>query len=371
MTHAYRMEQALDAARLGFGFVNPNPLVGAAIVKADKLIGLGHHASYGGLHAERAALEACTEDPRGAVMYVTLEPCAHHGKTPPCTEAILAAGISTVVIGAMDPNPKAAGGAEILRARGVTVIEGVLGDECARQNAVFFHYIRNKTPYVLMKYAMTADGKIATVTGASRWISCEAARAQVQRTRHALSAILVGVGTVLTDDPLLTCRLPGGRNPLRVICDSKLRIPLESQIVATAREVPTVIACHTAIPERVQALEAQGCRVLPCPGPDGQVDLRGLMETLHAEKIDSVLVEGGAGLNYGFLEAGLVQKLQVYVSPKIFGGAGAKGPVGGAGVSLPEQAFVLGTPIVTTVGDDLLLEYDIAGDRGQSPLREG
>ena len=361
MTHEQRMHQALDAAKHGTGTVNPNPLVGAAIVKEGKLLALGHHAIYGGPHAERAALAACTDDPRGAVMYVTLEPCAHQGKTPPCTEAIIASGISTVIIGAKDPNPKAAGGAEILRKHGITVIEGILEAECKKQNAVFFHYTQNKTPYTVLKYAMTADGKIAAATGASRWITNESAREQVHRTRGALSAILVGIGTVLADDPLLTCRLPNSRNPLRVICDSKLAIPLNSQIVATAKDIPTWIACHSAEPDRARRLEDRGCRILPLPAPDGRVDLTKLMETLHAERIDSLLAEGGGELNYSLLEAGLVQKLQIYLAPKLFGGRTAKGPVGGKGVDFPHQAFLLDTPTVTPIGDNLLLEYHIQG----------
>jgi len=355
------MAKALDLATQGIGHVNPNPLVGAVIVKDGRMIGSGYHEKYGSLHAERNALASCTEDPRGATMYVTLEPCAHYGKTPPCTEAILESGIACVVIGAMDPNPRAAGGAEILRQNGIVVIEGVLGEACLRQNAVFFHYIWGKTPYVVMKYAMTADGKIATVTGASRWITGEAAREHVHQSRHAYAGIMVGMGTILADDPLLTCRLPEGRNPLRIVCDSNLRTPLDSQLVATAQEVPTVIACHSAESEKAQQLEALGCHVLPFPGKNGQVDLRALMEWLHSEKIDSVLLEGGAGLNYSMLELGLVQRLQVYIAPKVFGGEAAKGPIGGRGVSLPDQAFRLGNPAVTAMGQDLLLEYEVLG----------
>ena len=365
MTHADWMTKALDLAARGAGYTSPNPLVGAVIVKDGRMIGSGHHEAYGKPHAERNALAACTESPQGATMYVTLEPCAHHGKTPPCTEAILESGIGAVVIGAPDPNPRAAGGAEILRQAGISVIEGMLQDECLRQNAIFFHYIQNKTPYVVMKYAMTADGKIATVTGASRWITGTAAREHVHQMRHMLSGVMVGVGTVLADDPLLTCRLPDGRNPLRIVCDSNLRTPLDSQLVRTARDVPTVIVCakRRDIPAGydvdIAPYETAGCQVLSLPGADGRVDLAGLMAWLHMEKVDSVLVEGGAALNYSLLELGLVQRLQIYVAPKLFGGDRAKGPIGGAGVSLPEQAFLLGAPTVTSIGADSLLEYDL------------
>jgi len=362
MTHEHYMQQALDLSLRGRGHVNPNPMVGAVIVRDGRVIGQGYHTAYGKLHAEREALAACTEDPRGATMFVTLEPCCHHGKNPPCTEAILEAGIATVVIGSHDPNPKVAGGGvKALRDGGVTVIEGVLREACDQLNAVFLHYIQHQTPYVVMKYAMTADGKIATHTGASKWITGIAAREHVHETRGALSAIMVGVGTVLADDPLLTCRLPDGRDPLRVICDSKLSIPLDSMIVATAKDIPTVIACHTATPKKVKKLVDAGCKIIQAPGEAGRVDLTKLMQRLHTDGVDSVLVEGGAALNYSLLEAGLVQRLQVYMAPKLFGGEGAKSPVGGTGVPTPNQAFPLGQATITPLGEDLLLEYDVLG----------
>ena len=361
MSHESWMQHAINLAKKGLGGVNPNPLVGAVIVKDGRLIGEGYHATYGGPHAEPMALASCTEDPRDATIYVTLEPCCHHGKTPPCTEAILKSGITTVVIGSRDPNPKVdGGGITFLRDHGITVIENILRPACDTLNAVFFHYIQNKTPYIVMKYAMTADGKIATRTGASRWITGETARAHVHQTRNALSAILVGIGTVLTDDPILTCRLPeGGRNPVRIICDSALSIPTESKIVSTAREIPTFIAYNKAAPERVRALEDRGCQLLHLPAPDGRVDLQALMEHLHSLGIDSILAEGGGALNYSLLESSLVNRLQLYLAPKIFGGGTAKGPVGGRGVALPENAFTLGPPTVTPMGEDLLIEYNL------------
>ena len=364
MTHEHWMTKAITLARLGVGHVNPNPMVGAVIVKDGCIIGEGYHRRYGAPHAEREALASCTQSPQGATLYVTLEPCAHQGKTPPCTDAIIESGISTVVIGSPDTNPHVSGGgAKILRRNGIAVIEGMLQAECDRLNVVYFHYIREKTPYVVMKYAMTADGKIATASGASRWISSAAAREHVHHTRHALSAILVGIGTVLADDPLLTCRLPDGKNPLRVVCDSNLRTPLDSQLVKTAGEVPTLIACHHAAPERQIALESQGCRVLALPGADARVDVAALMETLHSMGIDSVLLEGGADLHYSMLAAGLVQRLQVYLAPKLFGGVSAKSPIGGIGVVLPDKAFCLGEPTVTPIGEDLLLEYDVFSEQ--------
>ena len=236
MTDTDYMRMALELAKRGMGRTSPNPMVGAVIVRDGQVIGQGWHARCGDLHAERSALKNCTEDPAGATMYVTLEPCCHQGRQPPCTEAVLAAGIARVVVGSDDPNPLVAGkGIGILRRAGVTVETGVLKEACDDLNRVFFHYIRTGRPYVVMKYAMTLDGKIATRTGASRWITGEAARRRVHEDRHRYSAIMAGVGTVLADDPLLTCRMEGGRNPIRVICDTHLRTPLTSRIVFSGK----------------------------------------------------------------------------------------------------------------------------------------
>lgn len=355
------MKLALNLATKGAGWTAPNPLVGAVIVKDGRVIGEGFHARYGEAHAERNALADCNEDPRGATMYVTLEPCCHYGKQPPCTEAILAAGISRVVVASGDPNPLVAGkGIEILRAHGVAVTTGVCEAEADAINAIFFHYMRTKTPYVVMKYAMTADGKIATATGASKWITGEAARRHVAETRHRLSAIMVGVGTVLADDPLLTCRIQGGKNPLRIICDSHLRTPPEARVVTTAADVPTLIATCKADSARRAALEAAGCEVLTVPEKDGRIDLAVLMTILGARGIDSVLLEGGGTLNWSALEAGIVQRVQCYVAPKIFGGAAAKSPVEGAGVGWPDDAFRLTNSRITTLGEDILIESEVA-----------
>ena len=243
MTDQEYMAQALSLAQKGAGWTSPNPMVGAVIVKDGQVIGQGYHAKCGDLHAERAALAACTQDPAGATMYVTLEPCCHQGRQPPCTEAILEAGIARVVVGSGDPNPKVAGkGLAILRAHGVQVTEHVLEAQCRALNEVFFHYIQTGKPYVVLKYAMTLDGKMAAYTGASQWITGEEARRHVHTQRNRFRSILVGVDTVLADDPQLTCRIPGGRNPLRIVCDTHLRTPLTAQVVATARQVPTCLA---------------------------------------------------------------------------------------------------------------------------------
>ena len=229
------MERAIELAKQGEGWTSPNPMVGAVIVKDGRIIGEGYHERCGELHAERNAIASLRESAEGATIYVTLEPCCHQGRTPPCTEAILEQKIGRVVIGSRDPNPKVAGkGARLLREAGVIVEEDFMREVCDRLNPVFFHYITTKTPYVVLKYAMTADGKIATRTGASKWITGEAARQEVQHMRHRYTGIMVGIGTVLADDPMLNTRISGKRSPVRIICDSRLRIPLDSQIVKTA-----------------------------------------------------------------------------------------------------------------------------------------
>lgn len=357
------MRFALTLAQNGLGWTSPNPMVGAVIVKDGRIIGQGYHKRYGSLHAERCALASCTESPAGAALYVTLEPCCHQGKQPPCTDAILEAGITRVVVGAGDPNPLVAGrGLAILRARGVQVETGVLREECLALNRVFFHFIQTGRPYVVMKYAMTMDGKIATGTGASQWITGGAARRRVHEDRHRYTAIMAGIGTVLADDPLLTCRMEGGKNPIRVICDAGLRTPLDSRIVRTAGDVPTILATACGSRERRAAYEAAGCRVWTLPGRDGRVDLSALMERLGREGVDSVLLEGGGTLNWAALESGIVQRVQAYIAPSIFGGAAAKSPVGGLGVETPEQAVRLKNTTITRIGEDFLLESEVDTD---------
>ena len=354
------MRLALELAERGRGRTSPNPMVGAVVVKDGRIIGQGWHEKCGQPHAERNALASCTEDPRGGDMYVTLEPCCHHGRQPPCTDAILEAGIRRVAAGSGDPNPLVAGkGVRILREHGVEVVEGVLRDECDKLNEVFFHYIRTKRPFVVMKYAMTMDGKIAACTGASKWVTGEEARAHVQEQRNACAAIMAGVGTVLADDPLLTCRLPGGRNPVRVICDTHLRTPPTARVVADAREAPTILATCSTDAEKRAVCENAGCRVLVLDEKDGHVDLAQLMERLGQEQIDSVLLEGGGTLNWAALESGIVQRVQAYIAPKLFGGRDAKTPVEGQGVPAPAQAFRLKNTAVTRLGEDFLMESEV------------
>lgn len=375
------MRMALGLALKGTGHTSPNPLVGAVIVRGDEVIGTGWHEYCGGLHAERNAIKDCIErgnDPEGATIYVTLEPCCHYGKTPPCTEAIIENKMARVVYGALDPNPKVAGkGLEILAEAGIEVEGPVLNKECLEINEIFFHYITTGMPFVIMKYAMTADGKIAAYTGDSRWVTGETARKHTHMTRKKVSAIMVGIGTVLADDPMLNCRLDepelkrdgtpfeNSIDPIRVICDSKLRLPLDSQIVKTAGQIRTIVACVEGaaeksgeIAEKKAALEKAGVEVIEIPADtDGHVSISMLMKTLGELKIDSVLLEGGGEMNFSALESGVVNKVQVYIAPKIIGGAGAKSPVGGTGIPKMADCIKLGRPAISALGEDLLLEY--------------
>ena len=362
------MRRAIELAKKGCGYTNPNPLVGAVIVKDQRIIGEGYHEKIGGLHAERNALKNCIEDPKGAEIYVTLEPCCHYGKTPPCTEALIEAGIKKVYVGNLDPNPKVAGGGiKILNDHGIETETGILEEECRQLNDIFFHYIQNDIPYTALKYAMTLDGKIATATGESKWITGESARKKVQELRHQYMGIMAGIGTVLADDPMLNVRIPGLKSPVRIICDSGLRIPMDSQIVKTAKEYRTIVAyagehsgegCKEA-EEKAEQLHAAGVETVSVPDADGRVDLRKLMEYLGKQGIDSVLLEGGGTLNDAALSAGIVNEICAFIAPKIFGGAGAKTPVSGIGVAHPAEAVMLTLRQVETIGDDLMLRYSV------------
>ena len=354
------MKMALELAQKGMGFTAPNPMVGAVIVKNGRIIGQGYHRKYGGLHAEREALAACTEEPEGASIYVTLEPCCHYGKQPPCVNAILEAGIRRVIIGSSDPNPLVAGkGIRILKDHGIEVTENILKEECDKLNEAFFYYIQNKKPYVVMKYAMTMDGKIAAYTGESKWVTGEAARIHVQEQRLKYTGIMVGVGTVLADDPMLTCRLENSRNPVRIICDSHLRTPLTSKIVRTAETIPTILASSSKDQQKIKNYEELGCQVLYVPEKNGHIDLNRLMELLGAAKIDSILLEGGGSLNWSALESGIVQKVQTYIAPKLFGGEEAKTPVEGKGFPDPASAVLLKNSEIIRLGDDFLIESEV------------
>lgn len=350
------MRRAIELAKRGTGFVNPNPLVGAVIVKDGRVIGEGYHARYGDLHAERNALKSCAESPSGADIYVTLEPCCHHGKQPPCTDALIEAGIGNVYVGSADPNPLVAGkGIERLRNNGITVTENVLREECDALNDIFFCYITQKRPYVILKTAMTIDGKTATRTGDSKWITNEHSRAHVHETRKRVAAIMAGINTVLADNPMLNCRSTDPSDPVRVICDSCLKIPMGSQIMKTAHSIPTIIATVSEDQDRIDEIRAAGADVIITPGE--RVDLHALMHELAARKLDSVLVEGGAALHGSMLDAGLCDLLQVYIAPKVIGSLDARPAFGGKGAELMRDAQLFTAPEITRFGDDVLLEY--------------
>lgn len=368
------MKRAIELAKQGAGWTAPNPLVGAVVVKNGRVIGEGYHRKYGELHAERNALAACSEDPAGATLYVTLEPCCHYGKTPPCTEIIIEKKIAKVVIGSRDPNPKVAGkGTRILREHGIEVVEDYMREACDALNPVFFHYITTKTPYVVLKFAMTLDGKIATRTGASKWITGEAARNHVHQLRGRYAGILAGIGTVLADDPMLNCRIDGAHQPLRIILDSHLRIPMGSRLVRSAKEYPLLIVCNESNrnreegASRIQKLEEAGAKVWTLPEKNGHPDLNVLMQRLGEEKIDSVLIEGGGTVNEAVLKAHIVHHVYAYIAPKIFGGEDAKTPVEGSGIRLPQECANLRLAKITVLLNDMLLEYDVEGETECSP----
>ena len=373
MTDQEYMLRAIQLAKKGEGWTNPNPMVGAVIVKDGRIIGEGYHKKCGELHAERNAIASLTESAEGATIYVTLEPCCHYGKTPPCTEAIIEQKIKKVVIGSRDPNPKVAGkGAQILRESGITVVQDFMREECDRLNPVFFHYITTKTPYVVMKYAMTLDGKIATKTGASKWITGESARQEVQHMRHRYMGIMAGIGTVLADDPMLNVRVEGWKSPVRIVCDSSLRIPLDSQIVRSAKEYRTIVAYagreeNEEITEKIERLHAKGVDTVCCPDGKGQIDLKKLMTYLGNEGIDSILLEGGGTLNDSALRAGIVKEVHCFIAPKLFGGKNSKTPVQGIGIGLPSEALKLKCTDICRIGEDIRIICQVCEKEQEGP----
>lgn len=366
------MQLALELARKAMGRTSPNPMVGAVVVKNNLILGRGYHAKAGTAHAEIHALREAGEDSKGATLYVTLEPCSHYGRTPPCTKAIIEAGISRVVAAMADPNPLVAGrGFEQLRQAGIEVQYGLMEAEAERLNEVFIKYITIGKPFVVMKTAMTLDGKIAATSGDSKWVTGEEARLMVHRLRDRYDAIMVGIGTVLTDDPALTTRLPEakGRDPIRVIVDSRARLPLESRVITQLPQrvvtdkttntsmAPTIIATTNLAPQaKLKALEKAGAWIMVTPAKDGQVDLAKLMEQLAAEGITGILLEGGSQLNASALETGIVDKVISFIAPKIIGGREAPGPVGGVGITKMNQAIQLSNIAVEQIGQDIIIE---------------
>jgi len=331
-------------------------MVGAVIVKNGRIIGEGYHIRAGEGHAEVNAFKNAVEDVTGATMYVTLEPCSHYGKTPPCADKIVEKKIGRVVVGALDPNPLVAGrGIEKIRNAGIPVITGVLAERSIALNEVFMKYIVTKRPFVLLKAAMSLDGKIATAEGESQWISCETSREEVHRLRHELTGIMAGIGTVLADDPMLNCRIPGGKQPVRIIVDSHLSIPEESKLVCSAKEFPLVVAAvENSDAAKKERLAEQGVKVIEVSADDaGHVDLNILMDCLGEMKIDSILLEGGGRLAEGALKAGIVDKVQFYIAPMLIGGESAKTPVEGRGIAALSEAWHISNWKAEVIGDDI------------------
>jgi diaminohydroxyphosphoribosylaminopyrimidine deaminase/5-amino-6-(5-phosphoribosylamino)uracil reductase len=349
------MERALELAERGRGLVEPNPLVGAVVVRDGKIVGEGWHQRFGGPHAEVFALNQAGEQARGATLSITLEPCCHHGKTPPCTDAIMKAGIARVVAAMSDPFPQVAGGGVAkLTAAGIPVEVG-LGETAARRlNAPYLKLLATGRPYVHAKWAMTLDGKIATRSGDSKWISNEASRRLVHQLRGRMDAIIVGSGTALADDPLLTVRPPGPRTPVRIVLDSQARLPATSRLAQTAREAPVFLAVARKN-ENAEALRALGCEVFELADANGRVALTALLEELGRRRLTNVLVEGGAGVLASFLEAGEIDECHVFIAPALVGGSAAKTPVGGVGFDRIAQALKLRDVHVEMIEEDVYI----------------
>jgi len=310
------MLEAIRLAKKGLGFTNPNPLVGAVLVKEDAILSRGYHRIYSGPHAEVEAIKN-VQDFKDITLYVTLEPCCHHGKTPPCTELIIKSGIKKVVVGTLDPNPLVAGkGVAILRKHGIDVEVGCLESEVKKMNEIFNHYILEKTPYVILKYAMTLDGKIATMSGDSKWITNESSRQLVHETRQQVMGILIGVNTVLADNPELTTRLDKKcSHPMPIILDTNGKIPITSKLLKR----PAIVATHNMSDNKRNILKDMNIEVMDLPLKDQLLDLEVLLNKLGALGLDSILVEGGAKIHGSFIKQHLVHKVQAFMAPKIIG----------------------------------------------------
>lgn len=347
------MRLALEIAKTGLGQTSPNPAVGAVVVKNGEIVGFGAHLKAGEPHAEVHAIRMAGDKAKGATVYVTLEPCSHFGKTPPCADLLVETGVKRVVIATTDPNPLVAGkGIEKLKLAGIDVTVGVLKEEADELNRIFFHYITTKTPFVTLKYASSLDGKIATKTGDSKWITSEEARYDVHRYRALHDAILVGVNTVIADDPSLTVRLPeGGKNPIRIILDTHLRTPLDASVVQDGEAETWIVVGSEVSSERIALYDRPHVRILSMPTPT--IEIRELLNMLAAHKITSVFVEGGSRVHDSFVQAGAVQEIVAYFAPKIIGGNDARTPVGGVGFAKMADVLELTIKLIETIGSDI------------------
>lgn len=353
------MERALRLALRGRGGTSPNPMVGAVLTRDGTIIGEGYHAVAGGDHAEVIALKAAGGSTSGAVCYVTLEPCVHHGKTPPCTEALVQAGITKVVVAACDPNPVVAGrGVQRLRQAGITVDVGLLQEEAVRLNEAYFKYMQTGKPFVLLKAALSLDGKLATRTGDSRWITGDPARRRVHEIRSTVDAVIVGIGTVLKDDPMLTIRLGGAedRDPLRVVVDTRGRLPATAKLLRSGCQRPLVAVGPRITQARLRQLQERGAEVVVLPAGAGGVSLPHLITELGRRAITSVMIEGGGRLATTALQAGIVDKLVLMFAPILIGGKKAPTLLQGEGIEKLTEALCIKQLMVERTGDDVLLE---------------
>ena len=365
------MARALQLALRGAGHTRPNPMVGAVLVKDGRIIGEGWHKQYGGPHAEVNAFASATEDPEGATLYVSLEPCSHYGKTPPCADLIIRKKVARVVAALEDPNPLVSGrGFRKLRANGIRVTVGVLAEEARHINDVFLTYVTRKRPFVLYKAAMSLDGKIACHTGESQWISSEKSREEVQRLRGILSGIMVGAGTVIADNPRLTCRMEEYENPARIIVDGKLRVPLESRIFhEPGRNI--ILTTSEASPEKKKALENLGVELIEADSEEpGKVDLKSAMLALGIKGIDGILLEGGPTLAASALEAGIIDAVRFYIAQKIIGGREAPSPFAGTGAAHMNEVVPLTDAVYGTSGDDLWIQAYIQREKKEPEAGE-
>jgi diaminohydroxyphosphoribosylaminopyrimidine deaminase/5-amino-6-(5-phosphoribosylamino)uracil reductase len=369
VTHEHWMKRALLLARKGKGRTSPNPLVGAVLVKRGKVMGEGYHAKAGKAHAEIIAIERAGKDARGSTLYVNLEPCTHYGKTPPCAPAVVQAGVRRVVVGMVDPNPLVKGkGISTLRKAGIDVQIGTLEKQCKTLNEAFCKYILVKEPFVILKAAATLDGKIATRNGESKWISNEASRRLVHGVRNEVDAVVVGVGTILKDDPLLTARIRGGRDPVRIILDSRLRIPEDARVIGVSSS-RTLIATTTLAPrDKIERLEKAGAQVVLVESKNGKVDLRSFLSKLGEMEMMSILVEGGSQINGAFLDGGLIDKLLLFLSPRMMGDPQALGIFQGKGFEHLKEAASIQDIKIRRIGEDILVEGYLEGRSGLCSL---
>jgi diaminohydroxyphosphoribosylaminopyrimidine deaminase/5-amino-6-(5-phosphoribosylamino)uracil reductase len=357
----YFMGEALKLAKKGAGRVSPNPMVGAVIVKNSKIKGKGFHRFFGGAHAEINALESAGKEAQGADIYITLEPCSHFGKTPPCVDALINSGIRRVFIGMVDPNPAVSGkGIRKLEKSGISVKTGILENECRRLNESFIKYITKKEPFVILKSAASLDGKIASHTGDSKWITCEKSRKLVHRMRFESDAVMVGVGTVIADDPLLTVRMfkKAKKEPFRVIIDSGLKIPLASNVLKPQFAEKTIIAVskEKALSKKADTIKKMGAQVIAVPSKNKRIDLKKLSRILAKQEIASILIEGGSEVNSAALEAGIIDKVMFFYAPLILGGKKSFGMIGGQGKALISDSVKIDGLKIRRVGSDFVAE---------------